>query len=727
MSEIEKLTKLFIDEPIEINALNLLRCLRSKNLFHSSIYIGEYILNMFPHSLDINDEIAISSYYSNNFEKAFDIHQKCLNFKGLDKDTSWKILFNQHFSINQVSDRYIYYDQEKVNQILNRKEKEFPLVTLTITTCKRYDLFEKTINSVLNCFDIDMIDRWFLVDDNSSEDDRNKMKENYPFFDFYFKTFEEKGHPQSMNIIRNYVQTPYIFHLEDDWKFFVKRNYISECLEVLNVKNNIGQCLINKNYSEIESDIDVKGGIYHTTHTGIRYFIHEFVRTDKEKEQWFKKYGHCKSSNYWPHFSFRPSLIKTKIIKELGEFNEKISHFEMDYAYKYFAKGYVSAFFEGIYSLHIGRLTSERNDESKLNAYKLNDEMQFYGKEEVLNKKEKGLTFKTKIKTFVINLDRRQDRWDKFEKENKQDLDFLKFERFSAIDGKKLKSNRQLQQIFENNDYKMRKAMVGCFMSHVKLYCDLINSDDDTQAYLFLEDDISIVPDFKSKFNDLICKLENVSWDIAFLGHHVRDLSNQDHFNKEKYPEIEKWDVYTSFVNSLGSTASYMITKDGAKKFLNFLNRTGATNGIDTCLQKSANELNVYYCSPHLIYSECFRGDNNPDSDIQYDYDNLEKTYDERLNDEILFYQENYKDNPLTKIEKYEDLLELLDKNDISNPYYFEGNNKNIKNFTKICTLPFYLIGDNIIFINTNIKDENVFFHRYKKGNKYDVELLFTD
>ena len=34
------------------------------------------------------------------------------------------------------------------------------------------------------------------------------------------------------------------------------------------------------------------------------------------------------------------------------------------------------------------------------------------------------------------------------------------------------------------------------------------------------------------------------------------------------------------------------------------------TNGIDTVQQKSADELNIFYTNPHLIYSECYR-DNN--------------------------------------------------------------------------------------------------------------------
>ena len=132
------------------------------------------------------------------------------------------------------------------------------------------------MNSLLNCVDIDKIDFWFCVDDNSSSNDREKMQIMYPFFKFYFKDVNEKGHPQSMNIIKNNVKTPYLFHLEDDWKFFIKRNYIEDAIDIIESNKNIGQCLFNKNYAEIESDIDIKGGIYKTTNRGFRYYIHEY-------------------------------------------------------------------------------------------------------------------------------------------------------------------------------------------------------------------------------------------------------------------------------------------------------------------------------------------------------------------------------------------------------------------------------------------------------------------
>lgn len=152
------------------------------------------------------------------------------------------------------------------------------------------------------CKDIHLIDEWFCVDDNSSIEDRLRMQALYPFINFYFKTLEEKGHPQSMNIIRKYVKTPYTFHMEDDWLFFESRNYLSECLEVLGQSSKIGQCLINKNYTEVSNDNDVKGGELKISPTGLRYYIHEYCVTDKEYQDFLERHGPGNSSSYWPHF-----------------------------------------------------------------------------------------------------------------------------------------------------------------------------------------------------------------------------------------------------------------------------------------------------------------------------------------------------------------------------------------------------------------------------------------
>jgi GR25 family glycosyltransferase involved in LPS biosynthesis len=713
---IEELSLKLLEEETESNAFKLIHFCRTNNLFEIGFIIGKYLSKKFKNSVNIIDEYGIISYYKGEHKKSYQIYKELLETKNLDLNRTNFLLFNQHFSIESIINDFISYDINKVNSILNRKKSENPQVTLTITTCKRYDLFEKTINSVLNCFDIDMIDYWFCVDDNSSEEDRKKMQNLYPFFKFYFKTIEEKGHCNSMNIIKTHIlkefKTPYLIHLEDDWKFYDKKEYIKNGINVLDENENIGQCLFNKNYAEIPGDINIVGGDFKKTKDNFRYYIHEYVNSEEKRINWLRKHGNKPSSNYWPHFSFRPSILRTSIFKNIGDFNNDSQHFEMEYANRYFEKGYISAFFEGVYSKHIGRLTTERNNNNIPNAYNLNNEQQFVKKDEK----------KIKIKTYVINLDRRPDRWEKFEKIS-QCIDFLKYERFSAIDGSKLKSTPQLQRIFDNNDYNMRPGIVGCAMSQIKLYIELIKSDID--MFFILEDDVEFTNDFKKKFFHIIFNANKIDkdWDIIFLGHHVRNTKDfKVIYNKEAIPDIEKWDKNKSFKNSIGGAFGYLISKKGAEKFLNLINKTGMTNAIDTMQQNFADTLNVFYTTPHLIFSKCVRqGMSEIDSNIQYDYNSLTVHLENRIQQEIQYYINKQKN--IYNIESFNKAILLsfdinIDKNTI---YFYKDTPENINNIILNCIHPCYSLEKTVVFIVPN-GDSNRYFHRFKKNGEFNID-----
>jgi GR25 family glycosyltransferase involved in LPS biosynthesis len=717
----------FLKNKNETNALNLIRFLRTSNNFQIGMIIGNLVSSLYPYCYGILQEYSLCCYYGKEYQRSYDINEKILEMKGIDEEKATFTLFNQHFSINHIDNDFIYYNEEIVKSILNRKSKEFPQITLTITTCKRFDLFEKTINSFLNCcLDLDMIDYWFLIDDNSSTSDREKMKKLYPFFTFYLKTYEEKGHIKSMNIIKDTVlnkfKTPFMLHMEDDWKFFAKRHYIREALDVLGDNDKIGQCLFNKNYTEIESDIKVKGGDFKQTINNFRYYIHEHADNQEKIDKWIKKHGNDPSSYYWPHFSFRPSVLRTKIFKDIGDFNLHASHFEMEYAYRYISLGYISAFFEGFYCIHTGRLTSQRHDDSIINAYKLNEEDQFIKKEK---KKISLEDFDIKIKTYILNLDRRPDRYEKFKENIKDGLDFLKYERFSAVDGSLLKSSNQLQRIFNNNDYNMKVGMVGCLMSHVKMYIELIHCDYD--AFCILEDDIEITPNFDRKFLHLYKELkhQDSEWDLIYLGHHIRNINMKEtEYNKENMPEIEKCDVFKSFKRSLGGTTGYIISKLGAQKLLDFISETGSTNCIDTLQQKAANRINLYYCTPHLIYSDCFRHDidQKVDTDIQNAYTSLTIPFEEKVQEEINFYlnlgsiipEELDYENCLIKINE--------DSEYIVYSYNTLENIEKLKVKTIEKNVKFYTIENKIIFIINLKQNIRRYFHSFKINDKYSIE-----
>lgn len=248
-------------------------------------------------------------------------------------------------------------------------------IFLTITSCKRYDLFVKTVNSFLMCCkDIHAITGFLCVDDNSSAEDRKLMLREYPFFKFYFKRNEERGHLKSMNIIWQKVRdsgAKYWIHLEDDWLFMKPEYYVKRSVVFLEryEREGIHQVLFNKCYGETIGCYNLVGGVSVSgdTEKNMDYLIHI-----KDQDGL-----HGLNSAYWPHYSFRPSMCRVSAIIKLGDYTTSNTFFEREYANKYWEAGFKSAYFNEISCLHIGRLTGDRSVNKSKNAYELNGVKQF--------------------------------------------------------------------------------------------------------------------------------------------------------------------------------------------------------------------------------------------------------------------------------------------------------------------------------------------------------------
>lgn len=690
-------------------------CEEEKN-YEIGIVICEYFLEIFVENICILEYYAWFCYNTSKYRLSHNTYEKLMSKNQITIEKMEFYISMKSKCINFIKDDFIRYNKTLVKKLSEEKNnKPHSLITLTMTTCKRLHLFVDTINSFLNCcLDIHLIDKWIIIDDNSSDEDRKIMLEKYPFFQFIFKDKKDKGHPRSMNILLDTVTTPYMFHMEDDWKFIEKRNYLTECLNVLSTNNAIGQCLINRNYGEIPEHNNIPGGFHYTTQNGIKYVIHEHCCNDEQYKEFNKKYNNKPNSAYWPHFSFRPSLIRTIVFKNLGRFNEKVSHFEMEYSGRYIQKNYISAFLNGIFCLHTGRLTSEINDETKLNAYILNDEKQFTGKEDI---QLKDIDFKT----FVINLDRRKDRWENIK--TLLDIDVI---RFSAVDGKILKKTEQLQRIFDGNDYNMRDGMVGCALSHIKLYINLLYSQTDN-VYCVLEDDIVPVSDFKKKLQHLYSVLPE-NWEFCYLGCHLWKQYHTDEFlNKDRFPICERWGSQKSFLYSIGGTGGYLINKKGALKLLEYINMYGMTNCIDTMQQKASDLINLYYAKPHLYSSDCYTNNNCVDSDVSSNnnqYISLTMNMEDRIEQELKKY-----DNPITT--QHYEFTETYIKN-LENKKTLFFIAQNFEDFVKIISqnilnIPFYTMGKSVIvFVPI---EKIVYPFRLNKGIVFNIDdaIQFND
>lgn len=476
--------------------------------------------------------------------------------------------------IDYFKDDYIIFPADRIaaiNSSHNRKK-----IILSITTCKRFDLFSQTINSFINCCkDLDLIDHWLCVDDNSSEGDRQKMRELYPFFEFIFKNENDKGHFSSMNIIYDKVSEgkyDYIVHLEDDWHFINRLNYIGDALQILNEDPQVGQVLFNKYYAEVESyKRRIGSGRLDMTKNGLRYIRHEYFEPNTNEYREYMKRQSPPNSAYWPHFSFRPSVLRCSVLRDIGHFYNT-PHFEMAYAREYALRGHRSVFFDNFCCIHIGKKTWEKTAEVN-NAYSLNKTDQF-----VLSNNDMPIA--------VISDNQCLDRWRSFKKSAHG--------RLTSYTRCVLRPITELspyeKQLFLGNRFQYSRDIMNQIMTQV----DILSTANSSYV-IVLFDHLQILDGFTQKINTILDNIDQ---------HDVIILENLDKFEGIKLDD--RCNQYSLF------KSGYLITQKGIRTLLGFIEVNGIkdpndlfrackTGMVNECLVKSGNvltgEANIEMCS----------------------------------------------------------------------------------------------------------------------------------
>lgn len=609
-----------------------LRELRCRKLYHLVIALGNELLNVYPNSTIIKEELALSYYWidSDNVDYKYK-GNRLLNEIEESRHGNMEIMnrvqFNKKFFM-MILDRH---EESRCYKPYTVNLCKLPIVTFTITTCRRLDLFVRTMTGFLeNCLDRDLIHRWICIDDNSSDDDRRVMKEKFPFFEFVWKTADEKGHPESMQMITEMVNTPYFIHIEDDRMLLDKRYYIKDMIDILDHDRSIGQVAFNHNYMETVTD-DIKGGSVQKTCNNVFYYIHEYCPTDEDKMLFYKKYGRCISCNYYPHFTLSPSMIRTSIFNKVS-FNREKS-FEFNFGLRYVNAGFKTVFLPGFHIKHIGRLTSEMNDFDKYNAYDLLDTEQFQEK--------------TRYKSFVINLDRRPDRMESIR--NQLDNLPVNLTRVSACDGTKLVLNPRLRSLCRKGNYFMRPGVIGCALSHLKLYDQLLHESDDIDGYLIFEDDVTSNDNFIKQMTRTFTITENKGDrpDVIFFTMVPRFFGN--HFSMKGI--VRKRSLEEISEDTVGGTGCYYISRRGAKAALDYIDEHTLDVAIDIVLFKLSSQITVFFVQPPIIsqYQE------NDVSDIQDDYYLRSPLYENTIP------EDDYAKDVIYNSEGKMDLFEMLE------------------------------------------------------------------
>lgn len=104
-------------------------------------------------------------------------------------------------------------------------------VTVTITSCGRFDLLQKTIESLFRTADAYLNVK--IYDDSANEDQQRQITDAYgKRFDLYLGE-ERRGQAFGLDFLYSRVTTPWLFHCEDDWEF-IRTGYLQESAKVLN-------------------------------------------------------------------------------------------------------------------------------------------------------------------------------------------------------------------------------------------------------------------------------------------------------------------------------------------------------------------------------------------------------------------------------------------------------------------------------------------------------------
>ena len=197
------------------------------------------------------------------------------------------------------------------------------------------------------------------------------------------------------------------------------------------------------------------------------------------------------------------------------------------------------------------------------------------------------------------------------------------YEFFEAVDGSKLEATGEIRELFLDNDFSYRKGVVGCALSHYKIWQNLI-ADTENDFYLVFEDDITDFDNnYIEKMKQIVDKIKFRMPDVVFLGYTMFDE------NLRKYGNIYNKSDKTIIIGALnkdiciGGTFNYIVSKKGAVKLLDYANKYHIKHGIDYFM-KIVPGLDVCETHPHISFSRWVQtADSTVDSDIQKSHDSF--------------------------------------------------------------------------------------------------------
>lgn len=206
-------------------------------------------------------------------------------------------------------------------------------VTVVLTSCRRADLLEQTLNSFFQYND-HPVARVLVVEDGDDPAVPALVREKFADRVELIVNSPRIGQIRSIDRAYSMVDTELVFHCEDDWHFF-RRGFMQESIDVLRERPDVHQVILRDLW-------DTNGHPpsrerYHTT-TGVPFRL---MTT-----------GFRTAHHVWHGFSFNPGLRRMREYAAIGPYS-KLGH-ESEIGQAYFDRGLRAAILEESAVEHIG-------------------------------------------------------------------------------------------------------------------------------------------------------------------------------------------------------------------------------------------------------------------------------------------------------------------------------------------------------------------------------------
>ena len=217
------------------------------------------------------------------------------------------------------------------------------------------------------------------------------------------------------------------------------------------------------------------------------------------------------------------------------------------------------------------------------------------------------------MRFYVLNLPHRTDRLAHFTREYNREIGDKRSDDsivvMEAIDGRKHSLTDAQQQLFKRARflrYRNAPSIVGCLLSHLCILQHIVTNN--VPFAVVFEDDAVLVSDFRRHLDDVVQQLPP---DAEFVSLSLHAVANMHRF--EPWPLNDTYDstlfIQEQITPAVGRmkhdqnpcTLAYLVTLEGARKYLHHVYTHGAEAEADHNLHDYLKARNIFYASVKVL------------------------------------------------------------------------------------------------------------------------------